>query len=292
LEAVTAEAEAVGSAAAEVATNSHKKSLDHEGFFVFSFFHYSRDVMEIVILAAGHGKRMGGELPKVLIELEGRPLISYLLDAIEKADIAPPPVIVVGQKREMVRGALGSEYRYVVQQEQLGTGHAVLQTENTLKDTENIMVLYGDHPLLSPATIRKLADTHRSSGATLTMATTIIKDFEDWRAGFLNFGRIIRDDKGNIAKIVERKDASDGELIVREVNPAYFCFKASWLWRQLKKLNNENVQHEYYLVDLVQHAIKEGAPVATVPIAPIEALGANTKAELELISKTLREIHR
>ncbi len=239
--------------------------------------------IQIVILAAGHGKRMQSETPKVLTPLHGKPLIMHLLESIKESGVCDNPVIVIGQKGDQVRAALGDGYTYAIQEEQLGTGHAVMSAEQLLKDkAENIIVLYGDQPYVSAETLKKLAETHLSSGANLSMMTTVVPDFSDWREGFTNFSRIIRGADGKIVRTVENKDATEAEKKILEVNPCYFCFKASWLWPHLHQIKNVNAQGEYYLTDLVEIACKEEMPIASIQIDPKEALGVNTKEQLEL----------
>lgn len=242
--------------------------------------------IDIVILAAGLGKRMQTELPKVLNELHGRPLISHVLDAVKASGVCDSPVIVVGKKREMVMDELGAGYRYAVQEEQLGTGHAVLAAKAALiGSTAPVMVLYGDMPYIKAETIRTIAETHAAAKATLTMATVTVPDFEGWRAGFYDFGRIIRDGDGHIVHTVEKKDATAEELLVMELNPCYFCFDSAWLWQHLEKLENTNAQGEYYLTDVVKMAVAEGVKISSVAIDPKEALGVNTKEHLELLHR-------
>ena len=187
--------------------------------------------MNIVVLAAGEGKRMGAEgIPKVLVPVRGKPIIGYLLDAIEKSGVDPKPTLVVGVYADMVQNTFGGRCRYVLQTERLGTGHAV-KTARTLLEpiAKDVMSLYGDHVLLSPETIRRLADIHEQEGNTLTLATATLSSFADWPSGFYDFGRIIRDAHGNLEKIVEKKDATEAERELKELNPGYYCFKASWL---------------------------------------------------------------
>jgi len=150
---------------------------------------------------------------------------------------------------------------------------------------DTIMVLYGDQPLISPATIKKIAEAHVNSSSVLTMATVTVPDFNDWRQGFYDFGRVIRDKAGKITAIVEKKDATTEQLETKEVNPSYFCFKAQWLWQNLEKLSDSNTQHEYYLTDLVGLACEQGEPITTVTVEPREALGVNTPEQLEFLSK-------
>ena len=164
--------------------------------------------IQIVILAGGLGKRMGRQdLPKVLTPFKGQPLIQHLLSAIKESGVDPQVAIVVGQMSEKVKAALGPEYIYILQSEQLGTGHAVSVTRTALRrKTKNIMVLNGDHPLVSAATIKKIAQTHLAENKVLTMATTRVDDFSDWRQDFYSFGRIVRDPETNkIIGIVEKK---------------------------------------------------------------------------------------
>ena len=242
---------------------------------------------QIIVLAAGHGQRMNNKiLPKVLIPLEGQPLIKHLLIAIEQSGVGARPVIVIGQKAELVKESLGENYQYVYQTEQLGTGHAVLSAKPVLENqAENIMVLYGDHPYVSAQTIRNLAQTHQASNSVITMVTVKVSDFNDWRAGFYDFGRVIRDQAGGVVAIREKKDATPQQLEIKEGNPSYFCFKAEWLWSNLNKIKNNNSQKEYYLTDLAGIACQQGHKIATINIEPREALGVNTPEQLALIER-------
>jgi len=241
--------------------------------------------VSVVVLAAGMGKRMGSDLPKVLLPLKSRILIHYLLEAIKQSGVCERPVIVVGQKAEKVKEALGSTYDYVFQAEQLGTGHALAQTRDFLAGkAKNILVLYGDMPLVTAETIQRLAEVHQKENAILTMTTVQVPDFNDWRAIFYDYGRIIRDDKGRLVKNVEKRDATLEQLAITEVNPSFYCFDADWLWQNIGQLGAENAQKEYYLTDLVGLACKQGQKIATVAINPPEALGANTVEQLRLLS--------
>ena len=245
---------------------------------------------QIIVLAAGHGQRMNNKiLPKVLIPLEGQPLIKHLLIAIEQSGVGARPVIVIGQKAGLVKESLGENYQYVYQTEQLGTGHAVSVTQDALKDkAENIMVLYGDHPYVSAETIRNLAQVHQASDSVITMATVKVPDFNGWRTGFYDFGRVIRNQAGEVAAIIERKDATPQQLEIKEGNPSYFCFEAEWLWSNLNKIKNNNSQKEYYLTDLAGIACSEGYKITTVAIEPREALGVNTPEQLALLESLSR----
>ncbi len=238
----------------------------------------------VVVLAAGHGKRMQSDIPKCLTPLHGKPLVRHLLDHIEASKVASRVAIVVGHKREEVMAELGDSYEYAIQEEQRGTGHAVMSAKNTLEGKADIvLVLYGDMPYLKPETIRNIIETHTEKNATLTMATVTVPDFEEWRAGFFDFSRVIRDEAGNIKRTVEKKDQTEEEHKICEVNPAYMCFDAQWLWKNITELKDENAQNEYYLTDLIGKACEQEVTIASVSIDPKEAMGVNTKEQLELI---------
>ncbi|NUM25595.1 MAG: NTP transferase domain-containing protein [Candidatus Buchananbacteria bacterium] len=244
---------------------------------------------QVIVLAGGLGKRMNShDIPKALVPLHGRPMISYLLDAIKEADVCARPLIVVGKLADKVKSALGPDYDYAFQAEQLGTGHAVMVSREQLQGSaENILVLYCDHPLVSPQTIKNILDTHVREQEVLTMATTVVPDFEGWRLPFYDFGRVVRSDSGKIIGIVEKKDAAPEQLQIKEVNPSYFCFKADWLWTNLDLVRNHNTQQEYYLTDLVDIAFGQNHQIASVQIEPKEAMGINSQEQLDLISKLL-----
>lgn len=243
--------------------------------------------IRIVVLAAGKGKRMNnGGMPKVLTPLKGKPMIQYLLEAIERSEIDRDPVIVVGQGAENVKEVLGSRYTYITQDEQRGTGHAVQCAQSVLRENADaIIVLYGDHPFVHASVIKKLSVLHEREGRVITMMTTIVQNFEDWRRPFYDFGRVLRNAGGEVVGIVEKKDATDKQLAIREVNPSFFCFNGSWLWGNLSKLTNENAQKEYYLTDLVGIAIQQGERIASMDIDPFESIGVNTQEHLEIATQ-------
>lgn len=237
----------------------------------------------IVLLAAGKGKRMGIDIPKVLVPLKGEPVLYHILRSVQRAGVDAKPIVVVGENKPLVEASLkagGFDVEYAVQAEQLGTGHAVRAAEVRAADADTVLVLYGDHPFVSPTTIKNIISLHEAEGATLTLATLIVPDFEGWRVSFADFGRIIRSSDGRIERIVEKKDGTPEELAVRELNPAFFCFNGPWLWRSLAQLKNENAQGEYYLTDLVRLAMEEGVKISSLLIDPKEGAGINTQVHL------------
>lgn len=252
-----------------------------------TFYHKRKSVMlffmhtRVIVLAAGKGTRMQSDMPKVLVPLNGRPMIQYLLDAIRASGVDARPVLVVGHQSDMVRQAIGDTVDYVEQKEQLGTGHAVRCAESLLAGkAENIIVLYGDHPFVRSETIAALNQLHEREGCVLSMMTAIVEDFNGWRAPFADFSRVIRDASGHIVSIAEVKDATPAERLITEVNPAFFAFKASWLWDNLKRITDKNAKGEYYLTDLVGMAMQQGETIASMAIDPSEAIGVNTRDHL------------
>ena len=248
----------------------------------------------IVVLAAGRGTRMNSDIPKVLIPLAGKPILQYLMDAIAASGIDGKPAIVVGENQAAIEEVLGkNRYLYIRQDKPVGTGHAVACAESYLsKDTDELIVLYGDHPFVSAETIKKLYALHTEKECAISMMTTTVEDFADWRAPFFDFGRVIRDASGEIRSIVEVKDAATEEQKIKELNPAFFCFRASWLWQNLKAIDNRNAKKEYYLTDLVKIAISQNQCIASMSIDPREAVGVNTPEHLEIartiVEKSLR----
>jgi bifunctional UDP-N-acetylglucosamine pyrophosphorylase / glucosamine-1-phosphate N-acetyltransferase len=243
---------------------------------------------KIIILAAGKGTRMGMDIPKVLAPLNNRPIIKYLLDTVEDSKIDNRPIIVVSPDgEELIKKELDDyNLEYILQKEQLGTGHAVLITEDFLdQEIDKIVVLYGDHPFIKSQSITKLLSLDFSA---LAIMPTSLSDFNDWRQNFYHWGRIIRNSNQEIEKIIEFKDANDKEKQVLEVNPGIMAFKKDWLFANLKRLNNDNKQKEYYLTDLVKLAFKEGLKIEAVNIQAEEAIGVNSQAELEIAAKLLK----
>ncbi len=241
----------------------------------------------VIILGAGKGKRMKSELPKVLTPLLGRPLISYVAEAVIRSGVDPEPIIVVGYKADLVKDVLGPEYIYAHQSEQLGTGHAVMCAKDAIADVDRVIVVYGDMPFITPETILRLKEASTQDNAVLAMAFTRVDDFNDWRSSLFDFGRILRDDKGVIRGIVELKDATDAERAIMELNPSFFCFEKDWLLANLENLKNNNAQQEYYLTDLVRIAIDGGDTITSIEINPLETIGINSPEQLELASQLM-----
>ena len=239
--------------------------------------------IKIVVLAAGKGKRMESVLPKVLSPLAGKHMIKHLLESIKKIS-KEKPIAIVGYEAELVKKELSDNCIYAMQKELLGTGHAVSCAKKYCKNVENIMVLSGDQPFISPQTMKNLTKKHLKEKAKITFTTTKLPDFMDWRKGFQSFGRILRKNK-KVVGIKEYKDASEQEKNIQEVNAGCYVFNAEWLWKNLEKIKNNNIQKEYYLTDLLAIASKNKERICTVKIEPKEALGANTKEELEILER-------
>lgn len=248
------------------------------------------DETQIIILAAGKGSRMGGDLPKAITPLGNQTMVEYVLDTVESLNMTYPPIVVVGYKSEMVMEVLGNRAIYAIQDEQKGTGHAVMCAMPHIDpEATRIVILYADQPFVSSATIQSLVELERSHDDTLTIATASISDDTLFHEQFYNFGRIIRDEHHAIIGIVESKDASDVQKKIREVNPAYFCCNKQWLAESLLNLKNNNAQGEYYLTDLVATAFGQQIPVNAISINEKEALGANTPEQLALLTTYLHK---
>ena len=233
--------------------------------------------LQVVILAAGQGKRMRSRLPKVLQPLAGRPLLAHVLGAARA--LSPSAIcVVVGHGGEAVREALDSpDITWAEQSPQLGTGHAVMQALPSLEPEGLVLVLYGDVPLIAPGTLRALAEA-AGSGA-LALLTQVLADPK-------GYGRIVRDAAGRVARIVEEKDASEGERALREVNTGILVAPGAKLRDWLRRLRNDNAQGEYYLTDIVALAVADAVPIEVRhPSANWECLGVNSKPELAALER-------
>ncbi|HVS30487.1 MAG TPA: bifunctional UDP-N-acetylglucosamine diphosphorylase/glucosamine-1-phosphate N-acetyltransferase GlmU [Thermoanaerobaculia bacterium] len=241
--------------------------------------------LEVVILAAGLGTRMKSSTIKILHRAAGRPIVDYVLDlAAGLSDT--PPVLVIGHQREEVQKAVGGRARYAVQEQQLGTGHAVLQAAQLLESGgttgKRVLVLSGDVPLTRPETLKSLVEEHDRSGNALTLLTMKLPD-----PGL--YGRIVREKSGTVARIVEAKDATPDEKRIDEVNAGIYLFDARYLFDNLRGLLNENTQGEYYLTDLLEVLRGKGQLVGALVVDdPVEALGVNSRSDLAAVDAEIQ----
>jgi bifunctional UDP-N-acetylglucosamine pyrophosphorylase/glucosamine-1-phosphate N-acetyltransferase len=238
--------------------------------------------IEAVVLAAGKGTRMVSALPKVLQPICGRPMIAYVLETLAAVGI-PSPIVVVGHGVDAVQAALGEGMRYVVQAEQLGTGHAVMQALPQLENFGGtVLIVYGDVPFLRAETIHALLAQHREQRA----AATILTDLRDDPRGY---GRVIRDGHGNVQRIVEEPDASPEEREVREINAGMYAVEVGALREVLRALRPANAQGEYYLTDAIGALLDGGRTVAALVVSSSqEATGINSRAELAEAEAAMR----
>ena len=240
--------------------------------------------LHVVILAAGKGTRMKSSRPKVLHPLAGRPIIQHVLRTVAPLSAAST-ILVVGHGANDVRAALAAEpaLQFAVQSPQLGTGHALLQTQPLLAGRTGILLLlYADVPLLETNTLRRLIEHHIEKRAAATVLTAELDDP-------YGYGRIVRDADGRIARIVEEGDASAEEHAIREINSGIYCFDLAPLFEALQSLAADNAQGEYYLTDLVAHYVRSGRAVATLCLDSAAQLrGVNTRVDLAELAAVVR----
>ncbi len=236
----------------------------------------------IIILAAGQGVRMKSSLPKVLHPLGGKPLIHHVLDTA-RAISDNLPVVVIGHGGDQVRAAVGDAGQCVVQEEQLGTAHAV-QTARPLLEGKSdlVLVMNSDMPLLTTQTLQQMIEVQTANPGPITMLTILSSDSH-------GFGRVVRDGRGMVQAIVEEAHATPEQLAIRELNAGVYCFRAEWLWQALKRIPL-SPKGEYYLTDTVGLAAAEGMPIEVAATDdPAEALGINTRIHLAEAETLLRQ---
>jgi bifunctional UDP-N-acetylglucosamine pyrophosphorylase / glucosamine-1-phosphate N-acetyltransferase len=236
--------------------------------------------LAIVILAAGQGKRMNSDLPKVLQPLAGRPLLSHVLEAAKSMQ-AQAIHVVYGHGGDVVKQALSSEpVNWVLQAEQLGTGHAVMQALPSISDEQQVLILYGDVPLVTRKTLEQLVAA--CSSTSIGVLTVLATDPT-------GYGRVVRDGAGSVVRIVEQKDANTKERAINEINTGLMAVPGGQLRTWLGQIRNDNAQGEYYLTDIVLAAARAGMRVNAV-LAPTETevLGVNDKVQLAHMESALR----
>jgi bifunctional UDP-N-acetylglucosamine pyrophosphorylase/glucosamine-1-phosphate N-acetyltransferase len=231
-----------------------------------------------VILAAGKGTRMNeglaSPIPKVMFKIANKPMVEYGVENMESLGINPI-VLVVGYKKELVMEYFGDRVEYTFQTEQLGTGHAVSCAKDVLQNkSENLIVFYGDNPLFKKETINKLIELFNKEKPAIAMLTAQVPDP-------FNYGRIIRNDSGNIIANVEQTDCTEAQKQIKEINPCFYIFRSDFLWQHLSDLATKNTLAQYYLTDLIKIAVNSGEKVIGLKIADYrESLGVNNPDQL------------
>lgn len=241
--------------------------------------------LKAVILAAGKGTRMKSDLPKVLHEIDGKPMVEYVI-AAAKAAGAEEICLVVGHQAELVKERIGDGVTYVLQEQQLGTGHAVKCAMNFIGTDGDTMVLCGDTPIITGETLKELLAYHHLYNLEVTVLSTVLEDAT-------GYGRIVRDTDGNFLRIVEQKDASEEEQAIREINSGMYVFRSAALSDSLMRLTNENAQKEYYLTDTIgiinEQNHSDGIVVGAMATERAdETRGVNTPEQLAEAAELLR----
>lgn len=235
-----------------------------------------------VILAAGKGTRMRSKLPKVLHKVGGKAMLQHVIDASTAAG-ADDKVVIIGHGAELVEEMVAGQAKTALQAEQLGTGHAVLQTKEALKDfVGTAMILCGDTPLLDGEELRKFYEAHQASGAAATVMTAIM----DKPTGY---GRIIRDSAGDVCAIVEQKDATEEQKAVKEINTGIYCIECPLMFEVLETITPNNAQGEYYLTDILDKLYSAGKKVGGVVTADSDmVMGINSRKQLSVAEAVMR----
>lgn len=256
-------------------------------------FYYGRRAhmksFKTIILAAGEGTRMKSKKPKVLHELFHVPMICHVIKAAQACD-TEALCVVVGHKAEEVKNAIAEEsISFVLQTQQLGTGHAVMQAMDFIEEDKNILILYGDTPLITKESLLDLLAFHEKENNSVSIVSAILENPE-------GYGHIIRDKNGNFLKNIEHKDASEQEKKVKEINTGIYCFKGSALKTALSKLTNHNTQGEYYLPDTLEIILQSGGTVNALVTTDASAFfGINSRVQLAeataILQKRINQKH-
>ena len=236
-----------------------------------------------IILAAGAGIRMKSSVPKVLHRVCGRSMLEQVIRQVELSGIKNVIVVVGYGAQEVIKACTHLDVKFVFQKEQLGTGHAVMQAASFIPEQGDVLILCGDTPLISSKTILDFIKAHNQSNNDGTVLTADLPDP-------FGYGRIVKDEKGNLQRIAEEKDASDSEKKISEINSGLFCFKADLLKTHLKRLNTNNAQGEYYITDVIGLAASEGKKAGVFKIGDAdEIMGVNNRIQLALAEKIMQK---
>jgi bifunctional UDP-N-acetylglucosamine pyrophosphorylase/glucosamine-1-phosphate N-acetyltransferase len=235
----------------------------------------------VIIMAAGKGKRMKSNQPKVLHNLAGKPILNYVLDTVDKLE-AKRKILIIGYKSDKVRKLIGDKIEYAEQTEQLGTAHAVLQTKKLLSNFKgDILILSGDVPFITVKTLKKLLKYHQDNNFCCTLLSAVLKNPK-------GYGRIIREKKGKIQGIIEEVDLSIEKKKITEINSGIYCFDKERLFQTLEKISTDNKQGEYYLTDTVKILLEEGLTLGNTMVKDYsEILGINNRLDLANASKKI-----
>jgi bifunctional UDP-N-acetylglucosamine pyrophosphorylase/glucosamine-1-phosphate N-acetyltransferase len=236
-----------------------------------------------IVLAAGQGKRMKSKLYKVMHPICGKPMVGHVIDILEKIEVERK-VVIVGHGAEMVQSYLGNRAEYALQSEQKGTGHAVLQAKELLQNEDGItIVICGDTPLVKAETLRKMIEVHQSQKAAATILTAELSNPE-------GYGRMLRNENGDVLQIIEQKDCSKAERAIKEINAGTYLFDNRSLFQALSQVNNHNVQQEYYLPDVIGIMQKEGKRIIGYCTEDeAEVIGVNDRIALSEAEAYMRQ---
>lgn len=236
-----------------------------------------------IVMAAGKGTRMKSKKSKLVHKIYGKEIIRRAVENVKRAGVKEV-ITVVGYQREQIQEVLGDSVKYAIQEEQLGTGHAVMQAAKLLEGKKGkVLILNGDHPIMRPETLKKLVDVSNTRGESATILTMVHDDI-------LPYGKIIHDRDGRIQEIIEHKDCTvEQQQYIKEVNLGMYCFDIEELLKALKELKNDNAQKEYYLTDVIKIMYDKGLNTGSIVVSDnAEVLGVNDRMDLQVLTKALQ----